>query len=476
MDLQQLADSFTPMTCIISVEVFPDGNYGNIRLVCGNKAYIDSIEVQNSDNMAYDTMLNNKFIPNSPYENYIPKDLNFENACYLSAVMKKPFHTYMHPERYPFWVDMYIMPVAYTNGNTHYCTYSMDLTPEASVSRMSDKEAAVTASVLETCIKLRDTKDFKHTMDEVIEDIRLLCSAENVCILLTDYKTRSCSILCESTSPDFDNRRIVEYFNNGINSFFDVVDTWKDTIAGSTCLIIQNESDMNVVRERNPEWIASLEEYGIKSIVLYPLNYNNETLGYVWAVNFATENTAKIRSTLETTTYFIASEIANHQLLARLEYMSSVDLLTGVMNRNAMNKRVDDIISGKEVLPLRVGVVFADLNGLKKVNDTGGHTAGDSYIKKAAGLLKEAFPDSEIYRAGGDEFMVINCSLSEAELRSRTDELRKLQENADDVSFSLGYCYNEGKTDIRKAMSSADMEMYRDKQSYYERYPERRRK
>ena len=233
---------------------------------------------------------------------------------------------------------------------------------------------------------------------------------------------------------------------------------------------------MNVVRERNPEWIASLEEYGIKSIVLYPLNYNNETLGYVWAVNFATENTAKIRSTLETTTYFIASEIANHQLLARLEYMSSVDLLTGVMNRNAMNKRVDDIISGKEVLPLRVGVVFADLNGLKKVNDTGGHTAGDSYIKKAAGLLKEAFPDSEIYRAGGDEFMVINCSLSEAELRSRTDELRKLQENADDVSFSLGYCYNEGKTDIRKAMSSADMEMYRDKQSYYERYPERRRK
>lgn len=476
MDLQQLADSFTPMTCIISVDALPDGNYGNIRLVCGNKAYVDSIEVQQSDNIAYDTMLSNKFIPNSPYENYIPKDLNFENACYLSAVLKKPFHTYMHPERYPFWVDMYIMPVAYTNGNTHYCTYSMDLTPEASVSRMSDKEAAVTSSVLETCIKLRDAKDFKHTMDEVIEDIRLLCDAENVCILLTDYKTRSCSILCESSDPDFDNKNIIDYFNNNIKNFFDVVDTWKDTIAGSTCLIIQNESDMNVVRERNPKWIKSLEDYGIKSIVLYPLNYNNETLGYVWAVNFATENTAKIRSTLETTTYFIASEIANHQLLARLEYMSSVDLLTGVMNRNAMNKRVDDIVEGKETLPLRVSFVFADLNGLKKVNDTGGHTAGDSYIKRSAGLLKQAFPDSEIYRAGGDEFMVINYTLSKDELMSRIDELRKLQENTDDVSFALGYYYNEGKTNIRTAMSSADMDMYRDKQNYYERYPERKRK
>ncbi|MBR6924155.1 MAG: GGDEF domain-containing protein, partial [Oscillospiraceae bacterium] len=131
---------------------------------------------------------------------------------------------------------------------------------------------------------------------------------------------------------------------------------------------------------------------------------------------------------------------------------------------------------GKETLPLRVSFVFADLNGLKKVNDTGGHTAGDSYIKRSAGLLKQAFPDSEIYRAGGDEFMVINYTLSKDELMSRIDELRKLQENTDDVSFALGYYYNEGKTNIRTAMSSADMDMYRDKQNYYERYPERKRK
>lgn len=110
MDLQQLADSFEPMTCIMSVQVFDDGHYGNIRIVCGNKPYIDSIE--NPDNIAFSGMLKNKFIPDSPYERYIPKDLNFEDDCYRCAVLKKPFHTYIHPERYAFWVDMYMMPIA----------------------------------------------------------------------------------------------------------------------------------------------------------------------------------------------------------------------------------------------------------------------------------------------------------------------------------------------------------------------------
>ena len=66
MDLQALADSFESMTCIMSVEVFPDGSYGNIRIVAGNKPYVNSIE--NSNSLCFSDMLDNKFVPNSPYE------------------------------------------------------------------------------------------------------------------------------------------------------------------------------------------------------------------------------------------------------------------------------------------------------------------------------------------------------------------------------------------------------------------------
>ena len=474
MDLQALVDSFEPMTCIMSVEVFPDGSYGNIRIVAGNKAYVNSIE--NPAVICFSEMLKNKFIPDSPYENYIPKDLNFENACYTVAVLKKPFHTYIHPERYSFWVDMYMMPLTSDKENIYYCTYSQELTPEANAKRMSNVDANVSVSVLETCIKLRGTGDFKQTIDEVISDIREMCGAEVCCILLTDFTERKCSVLCDAAAPGLGLLPVNEYLNDHYSNFFDIVETWKDTIAGSTCLIIQNESDMEVLHERNPVWCESMQASGIRSIVLYPLYYNNVTLGYIWAINFDTENTVRIRATLETTSYFVASEIANNQLLEQLEAMSTVDMLTDVYNRNAMNKRIDELIKNRERKPDSLAVVFADLNGLKQVNDTDGHVAGDTLLKSAANVFREVFSDGEIYRAGGDEFMAIVTNISREDLEKRVESLRNYSGTEGNVSFSLGYCYDNGDCNIRNAMSIADKSMYKNKQHFYEMHPDRRRK
>ncbi len=474
MDLQALADSFEPMTCIMSVEVFPDGSYGNIRIVAGNKAYVNSIE--NPDNIAFAEMLDNKFVPDSPYERYIPKDLNFENACYAAAVLKKTFHTYMHPERYSFWVDMYMMPIVSDKPGIYYCTYTQELTPEADTKRMSNVDSTVSVSVLETCIKLRGTDKFKHTMDEVIKDIREMCGAQVCCILLTDFAEKKCSVLCDSAAPGLGLMPVGDYLSQNYTNFFDIVATWKDTIAGSTCLIIQNENDMEVLRERNPVWCESMQSSGIQSIVLYPLYYNGETLGYIWAINFDTENTVRIRATLETTSFFVASEIANNQLLEQLETMSTVDMLTDVYNRNALNKRIDELVKNSDSTPDSLSVVYADLNGLKQVNDSDGHVAGDNLLKKAANVFKEVFCDGEIYRAGGDEFMAIVIGISKEELEMRVKKLSSYADTDGNVSFSLGYCFDDTGCNIRKAMSEADKSMYKNKQQFYEKYPDRRRK
>ena len=55
--------------------------------------------------------------------------------------------------------------------------------------------------------------------------------------------------------------------------------------------------------------------------------------------------------------------------LKQLEYLSSIDMLTSCKNRNAMNNLVSDIIDGKKLMPESYAVVFADLNGLKRIND-----------------------------------------------------------------------------------------------------------
>ena len=93
MDFQTIVDSFSAMTCIISVEKKKDGSYGKIRIVTGNKPYIKSIEGSPDTPQ----MLTNKFVPNCEYETYLPKDLNFEDFCYRSAVLKQPLHSYVHP-------------------------------------------------------------------------------------------------------------------------------------------------------------------------------------------------------------------------------------------------------------------------------------------------------------------------------------------------------------------------------------------
>ena len=473
MDLQQLVDSYEPMSCIMSIRVFPDGHYGNIRIVCGNKPYVDSIEDPN--NLAYSGMLDNKFIPDSPYERYIPKDLNFEDACYNCGVLKRPFHTYIHPQRYSFWVDMYMMPLAADKDDTFYFVYSQSLTPEADTDYMSDTDAAISRSVLETCIKLSGTKGFKNTMDDVVDDIMEHCDADKVCLILTDMQRRSFSVLSEAAGSPEADYSVEEYLRSKYDDFFDIIETWEATIAGSTCLIIQNESDMSVLNERNPRWCKTLKEAGVKTIVLYPLRYNNELLGYIWALNFNTDNTQKIRAILESSSYFIASEIFNHRLMDQLRIMGSYDMLTGVKNRNAMNQRVDAIIAGKEELPDKNAVFFVDLNGLKHINDNKGHDNGDVALKKSADILKQVVPDDDIFRAGGDEFMVLATDITDEEIAERLSQLDKYRSNPEDVCFSFGHCQFGKDKDIRVAMSTADRMMYEDKNVFYERFPEFRR-
>ena len=75
IDFQKVADSMSAMTCVVSVEKLEGGGYGEIRIVTGNKAYIDSIEHPPGEVV----MLTQKFEPNCLYTTYLPKDLNFED-------------------------------------------------------------------------------------------------------------------------------------------------------------------------------------------------------------------------------------------------------------------------------------------------------------------------------------------------------------------------------------------------------------
>ena len=466
MDYQKFIDSVIPVSCVLSVEKLPDGSYGKIRIVCGNKAYHDSLKVNHETGSR---MLTHELITDSEYTNYFPKDLIFEDYCYRSAILGQPIHTYIHPEFFDTWFNIFMTPLMSDRDDMGYCLYSMDLAEERNARVMANLSQETAADVLTTCIKLRGTDDFVSTVNDVMADIRRICDARHVCLLLVDYATRSCSMLAQAYA---DSARKVSMNHWQDEEHFNLVVTWSSILAESSCLIVKNEEDMAPIKEKNPGWYESLHKASVDSIVLFPLKIGGNLLGYIWATNFEIKNTLRIKETLELTTFFLASEISNYQLLTRLHRLSTVDMLTAVLNRNAMNNRVEllSTVTEDEVKP--VGVVFADLNGLKRMNDKEGHQAGDLLLKNAAMALQNVFVGDEIYRAGGDEFLLILPDTTKDDMEDKILRLRNVASSYGNVSFAIGSSFKEDCRKIREALHEADEAMYADKRLFYQNHPE----
>lgn len=244
MDFQQFINTFTAPTCVISVEKLPDGGYGKIRIVTGNKTYIDSIEHAGNGPQ----MLTDKFIPNSEYQTYFTKDLNFEDFCYKSAVLKQPQHSYVHPERYDFWFNLFSLPLESDDEKLAYCTYTHEVTQNPSTGQLMNLSYETISEVLTACFKLKSSDDFNTAMDEVIHRIREICDAKYCCIMLMNEQNRTCSLLGQAFSETADFHTNDNWMHE---DFYSVAESWSSVIDGSNCLIIKNSYDWNYIKEKN---------------------------------------------------------------------------------------------------------------------------------------------------------------------------------------------------------------------------------
>jgi len=463
MDYEKIVSGHKSRSCIISVEQYPDGSYGNICVVAANKAHREDAE----------KVFNRPFVPGSPYYHSLPKDKNFEDFIYRSACLGQPLHTYVHLERMGLWVNMFLLPLESDKDNVGYCQYSCDISPYADSEQQASLAADTATSALGISIKLggADKGNIREVFSEIAEDVRRICGAGHCSILLPDTEKREYEIFCEASDPEIDPH-IKDIYND--EGFYDIAGSFDAIIGGSSCSIVKDEHDIKWVESVSPELHSLLLKNNVSSFVLFPLKHNNQTLGYLLALNFNTEDTVRIKETLELSTFFIASEIANFRLMRQLEILSSVDMLTGCRNRNSMNNYINDIINGKISIPVPYAVVFADLNGLKRINDEKGHGSGDRLLRTASAILSQVFYDCDVYRAGGDEFMIIAPGYSEDTLKARLQKLDEKSAIDADVHFAVGYYFVSDGEDIRTAMRVADERMYINKKEYYEQFPERK--
>ena len=157
--------------------------------------------------------------------------------------------------------------------------------------------------------------------------------------------------------------------------------------------------------------------------------------------------------------------------LGRATTLMYTDALTGVKSKYAWTMReleLDEEISSRRRDAF--ALLVCDLNGLKHINDTRGHKAGDEYIRAAARLICEVFAHSPVFRVGGDEFVVM---LTERDFDNR-DALqahfnRIVEDNIanDKVVVSVGAALYNPAVDrkVQQVFARADSEMYRRKQA-----------
>lgn len=154
-----------------------------------------------------------------------------------------------------------------------------------------------------------------------------------------------------------------------------------------------------------------------------------------------------------------------------LHRLSTVDMMTGLLNRNSFNAFETAFAPGSVK---SLGVIYIDANGLHEVNNLSGHEAGDRMLRQIAAECGACFPDDSIYRMGGDEFIIICADRDEAELLLAERELEG-RIAADGYSASFGIESRDSGIDLREMVKEADRKMLNSKAAYYTENPHDRR-
>jgi diguanylate cyclase (GGDEF)-like protein len=149
-----------------------------------------------------------------------------------------------------------------------------------------------------------------------------------------------------------------------------------------------------------------------------------------------------------------------------------IDALTGMLNRHALETRVDELAQQSQVTGQPVGIVIGDLDSFKEINDSLGHAVGDTVLKQVAYEMRRNMRAFDLaYRIGGDEFLFLLPGAKAGECRAIAEELRaaveKTMGNAVNVTMSLGVSASpQGQAfDYDVVFGAADTALYEAKQA-----------
>lgn len=167
------------------------------------------------------------------------------------------------------------------------------------------------------------------------------------------------------------------------------------------------------------------------------------------------------------------SYVHEMEVQRELEHFCKYDTLTGLNNFYSYQTQCRNFAA--EDKHESVGVIFADLNGLKLINDTRGHAAGNDFLRSFTSKLVENFKHELIYRISGDEFLIVTRGIDKADVQFQADNFHAYLNQDPVPQASIGFSWSQSPKHIEDVARDAETKMYEDKEAFYEKHPEYKR-
>ena len=229
--------------------------------------------------------------------------------------------------------------------------------------------------------------------------------------------------------------------------------------------------DLEEVKNQNQLLYEVLKVQNISSIVTVPLFEDGVPIGFYGVDNPPVDMLDYTANLLQMMGYFVLALLRQRNLQKELLHMSYNDDLTKVGNRRFFADTIQKMTDEDAV-----GFVYCDVTGLKRLNDSEGHQAGDKLLLQVTSILKEVFSKEQIFRLGGDEFVVVFRSsdydlfqdkVLQIMFQHKILQLRELSiQRQVNLAIGSSWAQNPGNKLI-ELLSEAEEKMYQDKAEFY---------
>ncbi len=229
--------------------------------------------------------------------------------------------------------------------------------------------------------------------------------------------------------------------------------------------------DLEDIKNQNQLLYEVLKVQNISSIVTVPLFEDGVPIGFYGVDNPPEDMLDYTVNLLQMMGYFVLALLRQRNLQKELLHMSYNDDLTKVGNRRFFADTIQKMTDEDAV-----GFVYCDVTGLKRLNDSEGHQAGDKLLLQVTSILKEVFSKEQIFRLGGDEFVVLFRSsdydlfqdkVLQIMFQHKILQLRELSiQRQVNLAIGSSWVQNPGNKLI-ELLSEAEEKMYQDKAEFY---------